>query len=435
MSLIACRSRMTFLLFSLGLAATDATSAAMEQRNLVELRAVAAGPPAEQGESTENRITFATGEEAGHLSRNMQQRLADPELRATLRSEQRASIQEQYAKAGQVLGLDPATEHKLIELLTDQQLGHLERMYSVPRPTFDSYEQAQVTTQQLEALHELLGEEGLDRFQAYKARLSERRQVELLAARFAPGNELQPDQEERLIALLHEQTLRDIALARGPGRMLLSFQRGGKLPSGEEMQRESELHTIAINEETWRRRQVTNRNIEKQATAFLTPVQLRELSKLQARDQDNLRQWIQSARVRAGLSPEIPQHAAISDDPAVSRKPVAGQVRVEIRMTIDRGEPTVVTQTVRNGESFTFAAANGLMADATPTLYDDHWLNVQIDYYEQRAAGKYPLEGGGTLGVLTRAPDGTPTSGGGGSTVIAGRKAYVIETMIGATAQ
>jgi hypothetical protein len=226
-------------------------------------------------------------------------------------------------------------------------------------------------------------------------------------------------------------------MVRRPERMLRSFQSGGKLPSREEMQRESELSTIALNEEAWRRRQVTNRDLEKQAAAFLTPVQLTELAKVQAQDQDNLQQWIQSARVKAGMSPEIPQHAAISaDDPADSRKPVDGQVRIEIRMTIDRGEPMVVTRIVRNGEPFTFTAADGLIAEATPTLYDDHWLNVQMNYYEQRAAGsKHPLQGSGTFGTLTRMPDGTPNSGGSGGTVVTGRKAYAIETMVSATVQ
>jgi hypothetical protein len=289
-------------------------------------------------------------------------------------------------------------------------------------------------TRHLEALREVLGEEGFDRFQDYTTTLGERRQVGVFSARLGAGDELRPDQEERLIALLREQTLRTIEEVRMPRWTLRNLNRP-EMPSREELQRESQLNTIAANEESWRRKQVTNRELEKQAAAFLTPTQLAELSKLHAQEQERLRRWTESARAQAGMDPKIPERAAaaedVSEDP---RKPIDGQVQLEIRLTVNRDEPTVVTQTVRNGEPFTFEAADGLIAEATPTLYDDHWLDVRMTYYEQGAAGKRRLQGGGGFGVRTRMPDGTASRGGGGGTVITGRKAYAIETMISATA-
>ena len=160
-----------------------------------------------------------------------------------------------------------------------------------------------------------------------------------------------------------------------------------------------------------------------------------ELTDYPAQEQEDLRRWIESARAQAGMDPKIPERAAaaadVSEEP---RKPIDGQVQLEIRLIVNRSEPTVVTQTVRNGESFTIEAADGLIAEATPTLYDDHWLDVRMTYYEQGAAGKRRLDGGGSFGVQTRMPDGTPNRGGGGRTVITGRKGYAIETMISATA-
>jgi hypothetical protein len=180
---------------------------------------------------------------------------------------------------------------------------------------------------------------------------------------------------------------------------------------------------------------VANREIEEQAAEFLTPTQLAELSKHHTEEQERLRRWIESARAQAGMDPRIPEHAAAAADvPEQPRIPIDGQVQVEIRLTVNRAEPTVVTRTVRNGESFTFEAADGLTAEATPTLYDDHWLEMAMTYYERSTDGKRRLSGGGTFGVLTRLHDGTPGAGGGGGTVVGGRKGYAIEAMVNATA-
>lgn len=458
MKIFACHL-VTFFLFSLAIpvnaaesgqavparaapapaAATNAPPAIEEHSGgnvfqVVQPNAVAAAPQAEQGGGAENQLLFVTGEQAEQVARSMKERLADPEQRVALRAEQRASIQQQHSEARRVLGLDLATEHKLIELLTDQQMSHLEQMYDGSRPHFDSYREAQATTERLDALREVLGDEGLDRFQDYMATLSERRQVGLVSERLGAGNELRPDQEERLIALLREQTLRTNEAVRLPRSLLRGLDRP-EMPSREELQRKSQLSSIAANEESWRHKQVENREIEKQAAAFLTRAQLAELSKFHAQEQERLQRWIESARAQAGMDPKIPERAAATEDVSEeSRKPIDGQVQLEIRLTVDRGAPKVVTQTVRNGESFTFEAADGLIAEATPTLYDDHWLNLQLTYYEQGAARKRPLNGGGTLGVLTRMPDGTLNRGGGSSTVITSRKGYAIETMISATA-
>jgi hypothetical protein len=402
----------------------------------VQLKAVAADAQAEQGGDTENRLFFVTGDKAQEFAQQMKERLTNPEQRAALRAERRALVQQQYLDAGRVLGLDPAMEHKLFELLTDEQMSQLELTYSGPRRHFDSYEQAQLITGQLETLRELLGEQGLDRFQNYKATLSDRQRVGHFSARLGPGNELRPDQEERLIALLHEQTKRTIKAMRTqlwwPGWALHGF--GRELPSQEELQRQSQLNTIATNEESWRTKQVANREIEQQAAAFLSPAQLAELVKGHAQEQEQQRRWIESARAKAGMDPKIPEHAAASDASEGQRKPIDGDVQFELRLTVNR-ETTVVTKTVRNGESFTVEAADGVIVEAIPTLYDDHMLKVQMAYYEQGVAGKRLLDDGFTFGVQTRMPDGSPANGGSSSTVITGRKGYAIEAMIRPIAQ
>lgn len=417
-------------------AATDAPPTTVE-RSESAFQAIQISPgvsdtQVKQG-GAENRVFFVTGEGAEQAARRMQERLADPEQRVALRAEQRASIQQQHPEAVRVLGLDAATEHQLIERLTDRQMSQLERMFGGSRPHGDNNLEAQATTRHLDALSELLGEEGLDRFQDYKATLGERRQVGLFTKRLKAGNELRPDQEDRLVALLHDQNQRRMEDVWMPESMLQGLE-GRRLPSREELQRESQLSTIAANEAVWRRRQVTNRELEKQAAEFLTPAQLAEMSKYQAQEQERLQRWIESARAQAGMDPRISEQPATRADAADARgKLVDGQVQIEIRVTVNRGEPTIVTQKVRNGESFSFAAAEGLIAEATPTLYEDHRLHMHMNFYEQRAAGKRRLHGGGNFGVQTRMPDGTPNQGGM-TTLISGRKGYAIEVMAGATA-
>ena len=432
----ACRPGMMLLLFSLAFQAGAAESGPAAPENVfqaVQLRAAASEPKSQPGNGMKNQLSFVTGEKAQQLARQMKERLADPQQRAALRAEQRASIQQQHFQAGRVLGLDPATLSQLIERLTDQQMNHLDQMYEGSNPAFDSYREAQATTRRLDALRELLGDEGLDRYQDYVATLGERRQVGLVSERLDAGDKLRPDQEERLIALLHEQTLKSIETVWMPGRLLRDFK-GRGMPSRDAMLRESELSTIAGNEASWRSREVTNREIERQAAEFLTSVQLTALSNYQAQEQEKLRQWVESARAHAGMDAKIPEYPAPPPDvPAASRQVVDGQVRIDIRLTVNRGEPTVVTQTLRNGASLTFGAGEGLVVEATPTLYDDHWLYVQMNYYEQGTAGKRRLNGGGSFGVQTRLPDGSLNRGGGGS-VVTGRKGYAIDVMIDATA-
>ncbi len=68
-----------------------------------------------------------------------------------LRAEQRAAVVSQNAGVGRLVGLDPATEQKLIELLTDQQMERLDQMHVQPRPSFsDLQKYADETTRAYE---------------------------------------------------------------------------------------------------------------------------------------------------------------------------------------------------------------------------------------------------------------------------------------------
>ncbi|HEY0680742.1 MAG TPA: hypothetical protein VGD45_00280 [Steroidobacter sp.] len=382
----------------------------------------------EQDDSATHRLRFVTGEEAEQHARSMQERLADPARRVAFRAEQRALVQQQHTDAGRVLGLDEATERALIELLTDQQMERLEQMYRSPRAPFDTLRLAAETTRHMDALSKLLGEEGLERFLDYTMSLGERRLVGLFSERLGPSNALSSDQEDRLVALLQERT-RQTAESVHRSRWTLQSWEGRELPSREQIERDSQLSALAANEESWRRRQVTDREIEARAATFLTRAQLTELSKYHKEEQAKLQRWVESAREQAGLDPKIPEHPSVVVEPEQPRIAADVQMQVEIRLKVNGAEPVVVTQTVRNGQSFAFQAADGLTAEATPTLYEDQWLNLPMTFYEQGVTGKRRLSGG--FAMQSRLRDATPNGGGG--TVINGRKGYAIDATITAT--
>src|SRR5690606_23451614 len=84
--------------------------------------------PGEQELQAENRFVVFTGEEINENKRE----LKEPVQRVVLRAEQRAQLVSQNAGVERVNGLDPPTEQKLIELLTDQQLDRLVQMHVKP---------------------------------------------------------------------------------------------------------------------------------------------------------------------------------------------------------------------------------------------------------------------------------------------------------------
>jgi hypothetical protein len=193
------------------------------------------------------------------------------------------------------------------------------------------------------------------------------------------------------------------------------------------MQRESQRQTRIANENSWRKMQVENRTLEQKAAAFLTFAQLAALAKYQAQEQDDRRHYVESARAEAGMDPKIP---ATPEEVEQAPKLVEAQLQVEVSLTVN-GEPTTVTRTVRTGESFTFEAAQGLIVEATPVMYDDDWIDVHLKYYEDRMAGRRRLSSGIST-VRARQSDGSLPSGGGGGTVITGRKGYAVESTVNA---
>lgn len=386
--------------------------------------------------SAGNVIRFGTSESM----REKAERLKDPQQRAEMRIEERARLAETYRDLREVLELDDVTEEKVLELLTDQQMERLDQMFlrteNGPTPgnlwAGLTQAQAETHTKHIQALREVLGQEKLERYQTFEKTLGERSRVAKLDARLAPADKLQADQKERLIVLYQDDMARYLAKSRlnRPAFAPFGSALGTTLPSPEEMQRQSQLLTITHNEQSWRRMPESHRSLRARAAGILTPQQLATLQKMQEEEASSLQQWIQQARVDAGLSAEIPaepEATVVTEAPA--RMPIAGEIKFRIKLTVNRNQPDRFNHVGSNGVPVTFECAEGLLMEVTPTLYDDDTFNLDLVYYEVSSTGKRRIGQSGQMGTIERVRPATPglEFSGSGGTVLTGNKGYAIE--------
>jgi hypothetical protein len=386
----------------------------------------------------ENRlfVVSGSGDQVPEFVRKLRERLHDPEQRVALRAEQRASLQEWNPDLDQALGIDGATHEKLLELLTEQQMRQLDRMHSSRPATADDVgdslqQQADLETQRLSELRALLGEDGLDRYLQYSKTLGERIEMRRFDARLDAADKLRPDQKASLMALYRERLQRELERHRSE-HMPRAMHNMRERSTPEEMQRNAQLSTIAANEQSWRRMPQADREFAERAAKFLTPEQLAVLERMNAEKADELRRWIEQARLAAGLNPTIPEHAEVAEPwpQRPVRTPIGGDLKFQVSVAVNGAQPIVVTHSGANRAPVTFEAAEGLIVEATPTLYDDHWLDVNLKYYEETADGdKRLLQESSGMGTLTRMPDGTPSRGGGMS-VVTGSKGYAVNVIV-----
>lgn len=365
--------------------------------------------------------------------RRMRERLDDPQQRMSIRAEQRARMLSSHRDIGEVLRLDATTEEKLIELATDLEMDRFDRFY--PRTPAQSQDQlwsdllvqAEQETQHIEKIRQLLGPEKLDRYQAYAATVHERAQVARFQERLDTPHKLNVEQRERLAMLYREHLHREFAKNQSPfsPRSRLGEEMRD-MPSREELERHSRLQMIASNQASWRRSAQSNEQLRQQASAFLTAPQLAVFAQMQREHADEVRRWTENARVQAGLSPEIPARPEPAEQGV--RTPVVKQVKLSIKVTVNRNEPIYFTHVGNNGEPVTFAAADGLLVQATPTLYDDDFFDVGVAYYEQASTGRRLIGHGSQGGAFVRSASDRPTlaHAEGSGTVITGRKGYAV---------
>ncbi|HEU5135181.1 MAG TPA: hypothetical protein VFU13_08570 [Steroidobacteraceae bacterium] len=392
---------------------------------------------------TEGRIVFVPFGERSKSTEEIRARLADPQQRKAMRAEHRASLEQMYPDIEDALKLDSTTQEALLELLTDQQMESLDAMFSDLRPEafFGTQRLLEAENRKLDQLRAVLGDDGLARYQDYTTTVHERRQVRQVDAHLGVADKLSPEQKARLIQLFQEKVRMDFP---PPAPMRMSERLRSRDPRSptfqEEMQRESQLSTIAGNEQVLRLRETSNRWMAERASGFLRPAQIAALTKVNESDMARLRKWIEQARAQAGLDPAIPARG--SDENTPGRKPATGEVTLDLTVRVNGGEPVHFTHTGTNGESFKFQASEDLLAEVEWTLFDDKWVDVRLTYSEEGPNGLRRLQGGSGFGTMVGVSGGTSPGdnapgarGGGSSTIVMGRKAYSVELSASATAR
>jgi hypothetical protein len=386
-----------------------------------------------------DNAVFFRAEDGSSSQHELRERLADPEQRASLRAEHREQLRRFRPDLGEALGIDTDTETALLDMLAEQQLEQLEesrdRLAVSGAGAASAWDQqtqmhAAHETRRVAALRALLGQDGLERYQAYTRTLVERTQVAQFDERLDSADKLTREQKERLVAVYGEHAARNGAQQRA-----MSYERRsliqplGRPPSAEELRTLSELSTIAANEEIWRQMPAQDRALREDAAAVLTPTQLDALERLQDERAAGLRRWIEQARAAAGLDPTIPAKSDVRFASTPRAAVRAGDVRVRIRLSVDGEEPVVSTQVVHNGRAMELTSASGLLVRAVPTLYEDDTFDVRMTYYEQATHGRRPIGEMGQMGTVTRKSGafGVGESYGGAATVVTGNKGYAIE--------
>ena len=377
-------------------------------------------------------IVFGTFGEGSERIRQMRERLQDPEQRAALRAEHRGYIVDSNYDVAEVLDLDASTYEKLIELLTDQLMAQIEEFHlrdfsRSPSPDVESRLQPHLErrNREIELLRDFLGQQKLERFQAFQNTLGERRQLRELDGYLKAADKLNPTQKEQLVELFRDHYERLIQDSHAGARAASAPSAiPPEMPSQEELQRRSQLMTIESNENNWRRAPESNRKLREQAAAFLTASQLSALEQLQADKLKDQQQWIQQMRVQAGLSPDIPA-AAEAAEPAPAM--VARDVRIRMKVAVNRGNPATFTQIVSSGTAVTFEVDEGLLVQATPTLFANDTYALRVEYLEQGTTGNRVIGNASTMGTLDRTPSDGWASMGGSISIVSGSKAYAIE--------
>jgi hypothetical protein len=362
-------------------------------------------------------------------------RLKDPQERAKMRAEHRESIAASHYGVADALQLDAATLDKLIELLTDQQMTRSEAFYrnfSTRAPASDprkeAHAEAERMTRQINAQREVLGQEKFERYQALQPSLGRRTQVRELEERFGEADKLSGAQRERLVELLHEELTKSIEQSHP-----LHFRRAtlagslSDMPSPEELQRTSQLQAIRVNEETWRERPESNRELRESAAEFLTERQLAMLAQLHAEELASLQQRIEQMRVEAGLSPTIPEQPQVVE---VRPQAVTRDVKVSLKVAVDDESPRYLATVVTSGKTVSLKVSEVLVLEATPVVFDNDFYMLHLEYFETGVTGKRSIGSSGQGGQLKpQDPQmrAFQINHGGGTSVLAGSKGYAVE--------
>jgi hypothetical protein len=336
------------------------------------------------------------------------------------------SIAENHYGVADALQLDAAKFDELIALLAGQlmeQSDHVRKQFSEGGRARDPSErmrnEAEHVTRQVNELRKLLGQEKLERYLELRFSLGQRRQMRELDERLGASDRLNSTQRERLVQLMQESV--DSAIDRPPNSsMFASF------PSAEDLQLNSQLQTITLNEQIWREMPDSNRKLRERAAEFLTERQLAVLEQMHVEQAATLQRRIEQMRVNEGLSPTIPAQAEVIEVPTPT---VERDIKLSLKAEVNDENPRYLTTVASSGKPVSLKVADGLYIEATPIVFEDDTYNLLVRYFETGVTGKRFIGKMGQSGqVMPATGEGRSRNvGGGGGTILTGSKGYAVE--------
>jgi hypothetical protein len=358
----------------------------------------------------------------------MRKKLADPELRAQVRTEQSAQVDSLNPDLVQVLGLDTAQGSALLDLMTEQQMRHLDLFFvdrSAPRSAADiNAQMQQLTTEDIrnkQQIRELIGESRFELYLDYTDTLRERQEAVYFDGRLDASNKLTADQKQRLMQIMRTQNQQSLQRRRATSGMMPSEQRS----RSEDLRATMRRQRASLTENSFRQMQEDDRLLVARLPEVLTPGQIAVFKNMEDEKLAAQRKYVQQARLDAGMSPEFNEGPPAG--PTEGRAPVTGPVRLEVNFRTNNNDPVASVLITENGQpAAPFEASDGLWVEATPILFADGSANVDYNFYEENDGKRRALRN--SLQVALRPPSIPVPRGGTSATIIAGRqKAYSIQ--------
>ncbi len=339
----------------------------------------------------------------------------------------RDRVSRAYLDMEEEIGIDKETRERLIDILTD---SHIYQLSPATRGSLHSDKlqearaEANAITTELTAIHELLAEEGLDRFHIYMTSGNERYAVDLLDRNLPADDKLSSDQEEQLKELfsLHRRKLN----ATTSAGTWVGFSSSDF--SDEERALIDSLSSLEYREAWLRNEQVQDTNLETLAAAFLSSKQLAVLRQVNEKRRSSNREALERDRPALDAAKVNVLRERVAQAPRERpRQPMPGNIEVELRVTIDDQEPIVATRLLKNSTAISIDAGE-ISLEVTATLYEPGYADMEVAYFSQIAQKRRELERfgsfGQSLGYTPLRPSTVETT-----EVVRGRKkGYVIKT-------
>jgi hypothetical protein len=350
------------------------------------------------------------------------------------REELRAQIVKSHYGVPEAVPFDPGTYENLIELLTDQQVQDSEASLLHSGKTIDFEDvtdslarRAERMNRDFDTVRDLLGPEKFERYRTLRYTLPHRPQVRELDERLGAAHKLSASQREQLLEVLLDYQTRELEREREVAVRASSGEETGQLPSEDELQRRWLLRMLARNQEMWRRSTQAGRRLHENAAKVLTPPQLSMLQLQRTEALKQLQDSIERMRSQLGLSSTIPDQPQAAEAGLAA---VAGELKLTIRLAVNRDPPKYFTELMRSGQPKSFQIGENLFMDATATLLEHDRFELRIMYYEVDVSSKRWIAGRRTSGAIVRVPPEAPSrqlGGGNGTVVTTSNQAYAVQ--------